>query len=314
MSSLPAPASSDREQFRLTPAVQGIIAINLVVMFLQLTAVRYSYTSQWLGFDASRVPSQWWSVVTYSLVHSGVGHLLANLYGLYLFGPRLERAWSANSSGSGGAKRFVWFYFLCALGGVAFDMLFIRQGVLTGSSAAVFGVMTAYVMQWPSDEVYFLFVLPMRAKTLAVGLIAFNVLVGFAATGTGGSSGVNVTYFAHLGGIIAAYVYVRMAASAGMEQVRQRVANVPDADEPPRAIPRNLPRRERGDEVDDIVAKSKAIAAKRAVAVTPSSRRREARADELNRVLDKISQQGIESLSSDERKILEEMSKRLRGS
>jgi membrane associated rhomboid family serine protease len=309
MSSLPAPASSEQEQFRLTPAVQGIIAINLVVMFLQLTAVRYSYTSEWLGFDASRVPAQWWSVVTYSLVHTGVGHLLANVYGLYLFGPRVERSLAVN--GTGGAKRLVWFYLLCALGGVAFDMLFIRQGVLAGSSAAVFGVMTAYVMQWPNDEVYFLFVLPMRAKALAVGLIAFNVLVGFAATAPSG--GVNVTYFAHLGGVIAAYVYVRMAASTGIEQVRQRVANVPDADEPPRAIPRNLPRRERGDEVDDIVAKSKAIAAKRAVAVTPSSRRREARADELNRVLDKISQHGIESLTSDERKILEEMSKRLRG-
>lgn len=310
MSSLPAPASSEQEQFRLTPAVQGIIAINLVVMFLQLTAVRYSYTSQWLGFDASHVPSQWWSVVTYSLVHTGVGHLLANLYCLYLFGPRLERSWSAN--GGAGAKRFVWFYLVCALGGVAFDMLFIRQGVLTGSSAAVFGVMTAYVMQWPGDEVYFLFVLPMRAKTLAVGLIAFNVLVGFAATGPGG--GVNVGYFAHLGGVIAAYVYMRMSASTSIDQVRQRVANVPDADEPPRAIPRNLPRRERGDEVDDIVAKSKAIAAKRAVAVSPSSRRRESRADELNRVLDKISQHGIESLTTDERKILEDVSKRLRGS
>ena len=198
MSSLPAPASSE-EQFKLTPAVQGIIAINLVVMFLQLTTIRYSYTSEWLGFDASRVPSQWWSVVTYSLVHTGVGHLLANLYALYLFGPRLERSWSATGGTGSGAKRFVWFYLLCALGGVAFDMLFIRQGVLTGSSAAVLGVMTAYVMQWPNDEVYFLFVLPMRAKTLAVGLIAFNVLVGFAATGPGGS--MNVVYFAHLGGM-----------------------------------------------------------------------------------------------------------------
>ena len=105
---------------------------------------------------------------------------------------------------------------------------------------------------------------------------------------------------------------MRMATSTGMEQVRQRVANLPDADEPPRAIPRNLPRRERGDEVDDIVAKSKAIAAKRVAALTPTSRRREAKAEELNRVLDKISQHGIESLTSDERKVLEEMSKRLR--
>ena len=94
--------------------------------------------------------------------------------------------------------------------------------------------------------------------------------------------------------------------------MRQRVANLPDADEPPRAIPRNMPRRERGDEVDDIVAKSKAAVAKRVVASTPPSPRREAKAEELNRVLDKISEQGIGSLTTEERRVLEESSQLLR--
>ena len=105
-----------------------------------------------------------------------------------------------------------------------------------------------------------------------------------------------------------------MSTTHGIDLGRQRVANLPDADEPPRAIPRNLPRRERGDEVDDIVAKSKAIAAKRTITMTPRSRRREttSKADELNRVLDKISEHGIDSLTSDERKTLEDASKSLR--
>jgi hypothetical protein len=167
-------------------------------------------------------------------------------------------------------------------------------------------------MQWPDDEIYLMFVAPMRVRTVVVGLFAFNLIMGVVATGDGG--GTNIAYFAHVGGVIAAYAYIRMAASTGIDQVRQRVASLPDADEPPRAIPRNLPRRERGDEVDDIVAKSKAIAAKRAVTLAPPSRRREAKADELNRVLDKISETGIESLTGDERKILEEMSRKLRGS
>src|SRR5207249_2118242 len=141
-------------------------------------------------------------------------------------------------------------------------------------------------MQWPDDEVYLMFVMPMRVRTLVAGLFVVNLVLGVVGT----TDGANIAYFAHIGGVIAAYVYMRMASSTGMDQVRQRVANVPDADEPPRAIPRNLPRRERGDEVDDIVAKSKAIAAKRVTTLTPSSRRREAKADELNRVLDKISQ------------------------
>jgi hypothetical protein len=174
--------------------------------------------------------------------------------------------------------------------------------------------MTAYAMQWPDDEVMFLFVFPVRARALAVGLMTFDVVMGVAGANGSGATGTNITYFAHLGGVLAAYTYMRMAASSpSMDQVRQRVANIPEADEPPRAIPRNPPRRERADEVDDIVAKSKAIIAKRVVAASPSPRRTETRPDELDRVLDKISQQGIESLTSDERQVLEEMSKRLRG-
>jgi membrane associated rhomboid family serine protease len=296
---------SQAQPQRLTAAVQALIAINLAVAFLSVVGVLpYTDLATWLGFDLASLPSRWWTPITYMFVHVGVWHVLANMYGLYLFGPRLEQAW--------GSKKFAWFYLFCGLGGVVFQMLFIRTGGLVGASAAVFGVMTAYAMQWADDEAYLLFIVPMRVRTLVVGLFVFNLVMGIVATGDGG--GTNIAYFAHVGGVIAAYAYMRMAASTGIDQVRQRVASLPDADEPPRAIPRNMPRRERGDEVDDIVAKSKAIAAKRAVTLAPPSRRREAKADELNRVLDKISEAGIESLTGDERKILEEMSRRLRGS
>jgi len=295
---------SQPEPQRLTAGVQALIAINVAVAFLQAVGVLpYADLAAWFGFDSGSLPTRWWTPVTYMFVHVGVWHVLANMYGLYLFGPRLEQTL--------GSKKFAWFYLFCGLGGVVFQMLFIRTGGLVGASAAVFGVMTAYAMQWPDDEIYLMFVLPMRVRTLVVGLFVFNLVMGVVATGDGG--GTNIAYFAHVGGVIAAYAYMRMAASTGIDQVRQRVASLPDADEPPRAIPRNLPRRERGDEVDDIVAKSKAIAAKRAVTLAPSPRRREAKADELNRVLDKISETGIESLTGDERKVLEEMSRRLRG-
>src|SRR5262249_12555923 len=145
--------------------------------------------------------------------------------------PRLEHGW--------GYKKFGWFYLVCGLGGVAFELLFIHGSGLVGASAGVFGVMTAYAMQWPDDEVYLMFVVPIRARTLVAGLFVFNLVLGVAGTG----DGANVAYFAHVGGVIAAYIFVRMSMSAGMDQVRQRVANLPDADEPPRAIPRNLPRR-----------------------------------------------------------------------
>ncbi len=296
------PATSDQEHKGLTPAVQVLIAINIAMAFLQAVDVfPQSTATAWLGFDLATFPARWWTVATYMFVHAGVWHLLANMYGLYLFGSRLEQTWSS--------KKFTWFYLFCGLGGVVFQMLFFQHGALVGASAAVFGVMTAYAMQWPDEEIYLMFVMPMRVRTLVIGLFVFNLVMGIVGTGDGGT---NIAYFAHVGGVLAAYVYMRMATSSGIDQVRQRVANLPDADEPPRAIPRNLPRRERGDEVDDIVAKSKAIIAKRTITLTPGSRRREAKADELNRVLDKISERGIESLTTDERKVLEEMSRKLR--
>ena len=287
---------------RLTPAVQTIIAINLAMIVLQVAdLLSYSNAAAWFGFDVNALPGRWWTALTYTLVHAGVLHLVANMYALYVFGPRLEHTW--------GAKKFAWFYVLCAFGGVAFQMLFIRGGSLVGSSAPVFGVLTAYAMQWPDDELALLFTVPMRSRTLAAGMFGFNIVLGLIGTNP---DGMNLAYFAHIGGALVAYIYVRMGASTAMDQVRQRVANLPDADEPPRAIPRNLPRRERGDEVDDIVAKSKAIASKRVATATPVARRRDPKAEELNRVLDKISEHGIDSLTSDERQTLEDASKSLR--
>ena len=147
------PATSEQEQSgRLTPAVQVLIAINVAVMFVQWTAVKY--TDVWRGSVSIRRRCRdagGRRLRTCSCMRAS-GISLANMYALYLFGPRLEQAW--------GTRKFSWFYLLCGLGGVVFQLLFIRVGGLIGASAAVFGVMTAYAMQWPDDEVYLMFVLP----------------------------------------------------------------------------------------------------------------------------------------------------------
>ena len=87
---------------------------------------------------------------------------------------------------------------------------------------------------------------------------------------------------------------------------------------PPRAIPRTLPRaRAQRDEVDEIVAKSKAVASRKRpparAMVAPVHTPGEARVAELDRVLDKISSDGLESLTNDERAMLDEMARQLRG-
>jgi hypothetical protein len=90
--------------------------------------------------------------------------------------------------------------------------------------------------------------------------------------------------------------------------------DIPDDEPPPRAIPRPRPRdRERMPESDEVVARSNAITARRPARASLASKSGDARADALDAVLDKISRQGLDSLTLEERRLLEEMSKKLRG-
>ena len=294
----------------MTPAVQWIIALNVMIYFVQVTMFGPAL-EHWLGFEIGGLTERPWTVLTYMFVHAGFLHLAMNMYALWLFGTRLERAWSPGS--------FVRYYLLCGLGGWLAHVIFARNAGLVGASAGVYGVMLAYAMRWPDDEILLYFVVPLKVKHVVMLLAAFDLVRGIASGAMGGG----VAYFAHLGGFAAGYLYLKWAANAaGFDRLRQRMSPVPDVpDEPPRAIPRSHPRsaapRERAPEVDDVVARSNAVTAntaKQTAAPTLVGKAGKSKADQLNDVLDKISQHGLGSLTSDERRLLEEMSRTLRGS
>jgi membrane associated rhomboid family serine protease len=292
----------DLEYPRLTRAVQWLIGLNVAIYFLQLTVVGSANMASALGFTSQDLSRHWWAVGTYMFVHAGLWPLMLNMYALYLFGPRLEHSWSAGE--------FTRFYLLCGLGGLFAHLLFVRSGILLGASAAVLGVALAYGVRWPDDEVFLLGVMPLKVKWLVAGLVGVNLVSGVLSRGAGGG----VAYLAHVGGLAAGWLYLRSASVTGIDRLRQRVSQVPDVpDEPPRAIPRSLPRgRERVREVDDIVARSQAALARRPASTVPTPAKEADRLTDLNAVLDKISEEGIDSLTADERRLLEEKSRELR--
>jgi len=296
---------------RTTPAVQWLIGINVLIYFLQVTLVGTPDMERWLGFEAhdlARLQSGW-TILTHMFVHASLLHLVGNMVMLWVFGPRVERAW--------GSGAFVRYYLLCGLGGCLAHLLLAREYTLVGASAAIYGVMLAYAVRWPDDEFLLWFVVPVRAKWLVAGCILIDLLLGVSSLNGGPGGG--VAHFAHLGGLVAGWLYLH-TPPAGFDLLRSpRVSSVPDVpDEPPRAIPRAMPRQPREtrerQETDEIVAKSKAAVAKRpAPAPAPRIAVRGRRSDDINAVLDKISRQGLDSLTSDERRLLEEASRRLRG-
>jgi len=296
------PHVDDQEFPRLTRAVQWFIALNVVVYFLQFTLLGAGNMQDALGFGFDKLPGRWWTIGTHLFVHGGFWHLALNMYLLYLFGPRLEHAW--------GTREFRNFYLWCGLGGWIAHALLVRDSVLLGSTAAVLGVSLAYASRWANEEVYLFLAIPLRVKWLVTMLIGITMAVGVTATWPGSG----VTYLTNLGGIVAAWLFLRASPGAGIDRLRQRVSSVPDVpDEPPRAVPRSLPRsKDRARDVDDIVAQSQqALSRQRSVQSNPVDPRPADQSD-LDRVLDKISQLGLDSLTADERRVLEERSRELR--
>jgi len=288
----------------ITSAVQWLIAINLVVYFVQLTVLLPSDVQTGLGFQTKDLGHQWWTIGTYMFVHDGFWALTLNMYALWLFGPRLERKW--------GAREFVRFYLFCGLGGWFAHLAFVPgNSLLIGATAAVFGVMCAFASLGPDEPLLVFGVIPTTVRWLVIFLGALIVVEGITSTGASGG----IAYLAHAGGVAAGWVYLRMTTAVNLEQVRQSVSPVPDEpdDVPPRAVPRTLPRSRARDRenIDDVVARSNAAVAKRTVSPRAV---REPRGEltTLDQLLDKISAHGLESLTEEERLLLVEESKRRR--
>ena len=288
-------------------AVAWLLGINVAVYFLQVTVVNPSEMYAALGFhskDLGDLGRAWWTIGTYMFVHGGFWHLALNMYTLWLFGPRVEALWTPGE--------FTRFYLFCGLGGWFLHLFVPGDGVLIGASAAVMGVMLAYATLWPHEVLYLFGVVPITVRWLMVLVVLTNLVGGMTATPEGG-----VAYLAHLGGLGAGWLYLRTAAAVNLSSVRRRVEPVPDLPEEdlPRAVPKSQ-RAPRGHDADDAVARSKAMTARRRTAPralpadAPAGRDNDAAS--LNRVLDKISAEGLESLTTEERQLLDDASKRRR--
>ncbi len=281
--------SSPRQSpFALTPWVKGLIVANAVVYFLTITVFTGPWVTGVLAFDPMEVGFRWWTFGTYMFVHGGFLHLAFNMLMLFFFGPAVEQR--MRSSG------FAIFYFTCGFGGAAFSLvagMFTPIQPFVGASGAVLGVALAFAINWPDAPVYiFPLPVPIKVKWLVGFLVAINLLMA----GAGVESG--VAYTAHLGGLLFGFIYI-----TAEERVMRRARDIIYQQ---RQAQKSTPLRLREKEKE-----------KETVSVTTSrpSPPRETEANRksaVDRVLDKISKSGIDSLTTDERKLLEEESQELR--
>jgi membrane associated rhomboid family serine protease len=136
-----------------------------------------------------------WTLITYMFMHAGFSHILFNMLGLFFFGPRLELEL--------GGKRFLVLYFISGLTGGFLSFFFTPYSPIVGASGAVYGVFLGFAYFWPRERIFLWGILPIESRWLVVGMTMLSLFGGF------GGDGSNVAHFAHLGGFLGAFLYLK---------------------------------------------------------------------------------------------------------
>lgn len=183
--------------FRLTPVIRNLIIINVIVYILQqFVPIASGMLSLWGPTTEYFRPYQ---LFTYMFAHGGFFHIFFNMLVLASTGPILENFW--------GQKKFLIFYIVTGIGAGVFhiliEMYFFPQtaGIpMLGASGAIYGVLMAFGMMFPNMEMMLMFPpIPIKAKYLVWVLGGMTYLM----------SGSGVAHFAHLGGIVFAFILLR---------------------------------------------------------------------------------------------------------
>jgi membrane associated rhomboid family serine protease len=201
----------------LSPAIKLLIITN-VVTFLASLVVPVLIVEFALVPRAVLEQFAIYQLVTYLFLHGGVGHLLVNMLGLWMFGTELERTW--------GTRFFMKYYFVTGIGAALLTVFWglsplplagsIYNSLVIGASGAVYGVLLAYAMYFPHRTVYMYFVFPVQAKyfVMIIGAITF-----LASMGAGGGG---VAHTAHLGGLLVGYGYLKSLRTHPLQELKYR--------------------------------------------------------------------------------------------
>ncbi|HTR21234.1 MAG TPA: rhomboid family intramembrane serine protease [Gemmatimonadales bacterium] len=267
----------------LTPWVRRLIVANLIVFLLQKTVFYDQRFLDAVGFVPDAALRHPWTFVTYLFVHGGILHLAFNLLALYMFGPPVEARM--------GGGRFLGYYLACGFGGALLSFvlqLVVPVHVIVGASGAILGVAVAFAWYWPDAPVIvFPFPQPFAAKWLVVFTVAISLVLAMTGAGDG------VAHLAHLGGVGTGLLILK---AQDLQSARHE---------------RTLRR-----EVSSVVVQPAALALRGSDPARKPPRPSRSGGDrtqaEVDRVLDKISARGINSLTPAERKFLAEMSRKMR--
>ena len=265
-----------------------LIIINVVCFILQHTIE--GFDESLALFPSSLAQGRVWELLSYQFLHGGLFHLLINCAMIWFVGRQMEE--------SLGKTKFLTLYLIAGVFGGLLQCLlawthYLPEAGVVGASAGIFGLIAAFAMVFWDREITFLimFIIPvrMRAKYLLIALAVIGVLGIISQEG-------GIAHGAHLGGMIWGVLFVLLFIQGGTWDGAEpwwnrlkgrfkfgRERRVMTMDDGARAFTRE---EEPVREVDY-------------------------GENEVDRILDKISEKGIHSLSDRERSMLEQARKNM---
>lgn len=181
--------------FRTPPVVKNLLIANLLIyaaIRLVPAVDNIAAYCQLFWFGSPFYHS--WQFITYMFLHGGFGHLFFNMFALWMFGRQLEYEL--------GSRRFMAYYLVCGVGAALIQMgvAWLTGNtaiVLIGASGAVMGLLLAFGVMHPNNEIYvFPLPFPIKAKWFVAGYAVIELLQGTAGFNTG------IAHFAHVGGML----------------------------------------------------------------------------------------------------------------
>ncbi len=205
------PLRSSERVHSPTPVIIGLIVLNVLMFFYQLSLGRAlpSFLMTW-GIVPDIVNRNLWSLGTSMFLHGGWVHLISNMVFLWAFGRNIEDRI--------GSRNFAIFYILCGLAaGIIHVIVNPYSRVPTiGASGAIAGVMGAYLVKFSKTEIdtlfwmIFVWRMSIPAGYFLVYWFVLQFLSGLNSIGEVDYTGGGVAWFAHIGGFLAGMGLIRL--------------------------------------------------------------------------------------------------------
>ncbi|NIA22975.1 MAG: rhomboid family intramembrane serine protease [Proteobacteria bacterium] len=195
-----------------TNIVLKLILINFVVFVIELLTPN-GYMIYYFGLIPRLVIGKYyyWQVFTYMFLHGGWMHIFFNMFALYIFGIEVEHYW--------GGKKFLEYYLICGVGAGIISLLTYYNSPIPiiGASGAIYGVVLAYGLLFPERYLYLYFFIPIKAKYLVIMFILFEFFAGISGGGD------HIAHFAHLGGLLTGFIYLKWPLIKSKLHIRKSV-------------------------------------------------------------------------------------------